>query len=147
MGFVKFILFSVLMFAVLMYAWKLPPDEPREYVWAVHAVSVLVFYAMGAIVWLITRIFVRTPALRMSTVFAFGFLALAFLGKAYLESLGLMQRVYRAPAAARATNDRPPKAVPAQTAKRGPGPTQQAAEPGCQRHEDRERNHVTITCR
>ena len=155
MAFLKFVLFSAVMFGILMYAWDLPPIVPPRFEWIVHFVNVLVLYAMGAVVWLITRIFVRTPALLMSTVFAFGFLGLSFIGKAYLDSLGLVDAAYRrvpsaaAPRPAGQVQPAPsaPVAVttkPADRAQQAPGST---SAPACQRHEDRDRNHVTITCR
>ena len=156
MGFLKFIFFSAVMFAVLTFAWKMPPGVPRDHVWLMHAAEVLAFYAMGALVWAFTRIFVKTPALRMSTVYAFVFLGLAFFGRAYLESLGASYVLYPGltPAPIQASPPPPaqPQPVPAQTAKRSARPPaeparQQPAEPACQRHEDRERGHVTITCR
>ena len=156
MAFLKFVLFSAVMFGILMYAWDLPPIVPARFEWIVHFVYVLVLYAMGAVVWLITRIFVRTPALLMSTVFAFGFLGLSFIGKAYLDSLGLVDAAYRrvpsaaAPRPAGEAQPAPPPQPAAdktQGANRAQHASGSTSAPACQRHEDRDRNHVTITCR
>ena len=54
-----------------------------------------------------------------------------------------------APAPAPAVVQAPPRSGTLQPAKSGAAPTRAPAwppEPACQRHEDTERNHVTITC-